>query len=102
MWLEGHLQRVLWASEASGWAVVRVATADGSVETAVGTLAGAIEDGEGTFVALEGAWQTHPVHGRQFRATGYLHGGPQTLEGMKLYLASSGVRGVAMRCGSPG
>lgn len=93
VWLEGTLSRVLWASEETGWAVIRVDVGD-DVVTAVGTLAGAIQDGEGVFVALEGDWETHPVHGRQFKSTGFLQGGPQTLEGMKLYLASSGVRGV--------
>lgn len=92
-WLEGTLSRVLWASEESGWAVVRVETKTELV-TAVGTLAGAIEGGEGVFLALEGDWETHPVHGRQFKASGYLQGGPQTLEGVKLYLGSAGVKGV--------
>ena len=93
-WLEGHLTRVLWASEESGYAVVRLLAPDGAVHTVVGTLAGAIQGGEGVFVALEGSWEKHPVHGQQFRAAGYIQGSPRTLEGMKLYLASSGIKGV--------
>ena len=68
IWLEGHLSRVLWASEESGWAVILVNTGEDLI-TAVGTLAGAIGDGDGTFLALEGDWESHPVHGRQFKST---------------------------------
>jgi len=93
-WVEGHLRRVLWASEQTGYAIVRVETVEEEVVTAVGTLGVLIEAGEGAFVALEGRWETHAVHGRQFRATGYLQGTPRSLEGMRLYLASTGVKGV--------
>ncbi len=93
-WLEGTLVRVLWASEHTGYAVVRMRL-DGDEEVVtVGQLASLSEQVEGAFVALEGTWEEHPVHGRQFRAAGMLQGTPQTLKGMALYLASSGVRGV--------
>lgn len=93
-WVEGRLQRVLWASDTSGYAVVRLSGSDDTSYVAVGLLADLVDHAEGAFVALEGRWETHPVHGRQFRCTGALHGSPRSLEGMKLYLASSGVPGV--------
>ena len=49
-WLEGHIQRVLWTSEDSGWAVIRLATGPDEAVTAVGTLAMAVQDGEGAFL----------------------------------------------------
>lgn len=93
-WIEGSLTRVLWASERSAYAVVRMHTADDREIVVVGDLKPLVEEGEGTFAALEGRWEEHAVHGRQFRCTGLLHGTPRSLEGMRMYLASAGIRGV--------
>lgn len=93
-WVEGRLRRVLWASASSGYAVVRLQGADELEFVAVGMLADLVDHAEGAFLALEGRWEEHPVHGRQFRCSGTLHGSPRSLEGMQLYLASSGVKGV--------
>lgn len=93
-WVEGSVTRVLWSSERTDYAVVRLHTSDDRDIVAVGDLAVLAESGEGTFTALEGRWEEHPVHGRQFRCTGYLQGTPRSLEGMRMYLASAGVRGV--------
>lgn len=97
-WVEGQLCRVLWASEDSGFALVRVATRAGEV-TAVGNLAVPAAGldaatGVGPFLSLEGKWEDHPVHGRQFRVTGYLEGTPRTLDGLRAYLGSGAVPGV--------
>lgn len=92
-WVEGRLARVVWASANNGYAVVGLEV-DGEELTAVGELGLLAEQEHGTFVALEGRWETHPVHGKQFRATGFLQGTPRTVEGLKLYLGSAGVPGV--------
>ncbi len=92
-WLEGRLARVLWASEKNGYAVVRVAVG-GEEVVAVGTLASLADQPEGAFVALEGRWETHVVHGRQFRVVGLLEATPHTLAGLEVWLASAGVKGV--------
>lgn len=92
-WLEGRLQRVLWVSEKSGYAVVRVTTEEGDA-MAVGSLAALASQPEGAFVALEGDWETHAVHGRQFRTTGWLQATPHTLNGLRIWLASAGVKGI--------
>ncbi len=92
-WVEGRLARVIWASERNGYAVVGL-DVGGEELTAVGELGLLAEQEEGAFVALEGKYETHPVHGKQFRATGFLQGTPRTLEGLRLYLASSGVPGI--------
>ena len=95
-WLEGRVRRVVWASPESGYAILRLF--DGSEEhTAVGTLGPLVDDLDGlidSFVALEGRWENHAVHGRQFRASGFLQGLPRTLSGLELYLASAGVKGI--------
>jgi exodeoxyribonuclease V alpha subunit len=74
--------------------VVRLDTDRGLV-TAVGDLVVVLgEDAQGAFLAVEGEWEDHPVHGRQFRASGALQGLPRTMRGLELYLASSGIPGV--------
>ncbi len=93
-WVEGRLDRVLWASADRGYAVVRVTTADEMTIIAVGPLASLADAGEGTFVSFEGRYETHAVHGRQFRAVGMLESTPQTLDGMRLWLASAGIKGL--------
>ncbi len=93
-WLEGSLERVLWASDSSGWAVVRVVTADHGTVMAVGTLASLQGQEEGSFVALEGDFEDHSVHGRQFKATGLLEATPHTEQGLRIWLASAGVKGI--------
>jgi exodeoxyribonuclease V alpha subunit len=58
-------------------------------------LAGAVSEASvGAFLTLEGRFEEHGVHGHQFRASGYLLAMPRTLEGLTLYLGSSGVPGV--------
>jgi len=94
VWIEGRVERVLWVADDGGYAVVRLQTEQGMV-TAVGHL-GAALDGEarGTFLALEGRWEDHAVHGRQFRASGTLQAVPRTLKGLEIYLSSSGIPGI--------
>lgn len=93
-WLEGRLERVVWASDDGGYAVVRVKTEAGTV-TAVGELGLLADEAEvDDFVAVEGRWEDHAVHGRQFRSTGFLQGLPRTLQGLVLYLAQAGIPGV--------
>ena len=92
-WLEGHLTRILWSSDDSGFAIVKIDTGEQSI-TAVGSLAVLGGGEEPPFLALEGTWEEHQVHGRQFRVTGYLQGVPRTLQGMRLYLGSRGIPGV--------
>jgi len=93
-WIEGRLDRVLWASPTSGYAVVRVTTVDEVTLIAVGPLASVSDAEAGTFLSLEGRFETHPVHGRQFRVVGVLESTPQTLDGMRLWLASADIKGL--------
>src|SRR5688572_28988982 len=92
-WLEGRLSRVLWSSERSGYAIVRIST-DGGDVVAVGTLASLGGEEPGAFVSLEGDWEEHAVHGRQFRVSGVLQSTPHTLAGLQAWLAAAGVKGI--------
>ncbi len=95
-WLEGRVTRVVWASEETGYAVVRLSMGEDQPHvTAVGPLAVlADDDAVDTFIAVEGRWEEHNQHGRQFRVTGLLQGTPRTLDGLRSYLASSGLPGI--------
>ncbi|MEO0599992.1 MAG: ATP-dependent RecD-like DNA helicase, partial [Myxococcota bacterium] len=73
---------------------VRVTTVDEMSIIAVGPLASLGGSEPGAFLSLEGRYETHPVHGRQFRVVGLLESTPQTLDGMRLWLASSGIKGL--------
>ena len=98
LWLEGTVDRALWAADDGSYAVVRVRTTE-SVVTVVGPLGGlsALGEGQGGFVAIEGKYEEHALHGTQFRATGWLPGTPQTLAGLELWLGSAGIPGVGER-----
>jgi exodeoxyribonuclease V alpha subunit len=93
-WVEGRVERVLWAAADGSWAVLRVRTATGPVLVVgpLGTVA-SLQD-EQPFASFEGRYEQHPTHGWQFRSTGVLLSSPRTEEGLRLYLASSGVRGI--------
>ena len=87
-WVEGLLARVIWASDATGYGVLHVDTEDQGPVTAVGSLYLATQLEVGSFLALEGKWETHNDHGRQFRAEGFLAASPQTNKGLALYLST--------------
>lgn len=94
--LEGSLDRVLWWSERTGYAVVRLATPTGPVMV-VGHLGALASKEEGAFVSVEGDFEDHAVHGRQFRATGLLDSSPHTEAGLRIWLAQAGIPGVGRR-----
>jgi exodeoxyribonuclease V alpha subunit len=92
-WVEGTVGRVVYAAPESGYAVIRLVSGEEEV-TVVGSFADSIEELEGRFLALEGKWEEHAVHGRQFRASGFLANAPRTIAGLKLYLSASNLPGI--------
>src|SRR5690606_35771570 len=95
-WIEGRVERVLWAATDGGWAVLRVSTTSGSmvVVGALGAVAEDCKDGVQPFASFEGRYEEHASHGRQFRATGVLLESPRAVEGLRQYLGSGGIRGI--------
>lgn len=96
VWLEGTIERVLWTSPSSGYGVVRLQVESGTA-IAVGPLAAMAREECGAFVAVEGTWEDHPSHGRQFRAVGWMQDSPQSEHGIVLWLASIGISGVGRK-----
>lgn len=89
--LDATIDRVVFASDDSGWAVLRVALSSGASATAVGQLYG-LQAGER--VRLTGQWQEDRKYGSQFRASSYLSLLPETLDGIQRYLGSGLVPGI--------
>jgi len=91
MWIEGTVERVVWTSPDGGYGILVIQTGKKSIP-AVGDLAVVAE--EGKFLSLEGDFESHPSHGRQFRVQGFLEAEPRTLDGLRAYLASARLPGV--------
>jgi exodeoxyribonuclease V alpha subunit len=92
MLLEGTLERITYQSDDDGYLVARLTPSGKSyLVTIVGKLIG-VRPGE--TLALEGEWQEHREHGRQFLVSGYRTLMPATIDGMRRYLGSGLIKGV--------
>ncbi len=90
--LEGTVERVVYSSLETGYAVVRFKEKEGlRMLTAVGNL-GAV--GPGETVRLKGRWTSDKRYGLQFKAESYLPILPGTLEGIERYLGSGMIKGI--------
>ncbi len=90
--LEGTVERIVYASPETGYAVVRLREKDGMrIVTAVGNL-GATNPGE--MVRLRGQWISDKRYGLQFKVESYLSLVPATLEGIERYLGSGMIKGI--------
>lgn len=87
---EGQVFSVVFAAEDTGFAVVVLETADGTI-TAAGEL-GEVHPGD--YLRLHGRWADHPRFGRQFQAQWSEQATPTTLEGLEQYLASGSFPGI--------
>jgi exodeoxyribonuclease V alpha subunit len=92
----GSVDRVVFHNPETGFCVARFQVVDdgkylGAATTIVGTMP-AIKPGE--MLRLEGEWQTHPVHGRNFRVEWFEQEMPTSVEGIERYLASGAIAGV--------
>ncbi len=99
--LEGAVERITFVSPDDGYTVLRLAPttrlASFSAKDAEGlvTVVGNLPDlRPGESVKLEGQWQTHARHGRQFRAQNVHRVAPATVEGIRRYLGSGMIKGV--------
>lgn len=90
--LEGTLERITYQSAEDGYTVARLSpTGRKQPVTVVGTLLG-VRPGE--ILRLEGDWQEHREHGRQFVAQSFRSLMPATLDGIQRYLGSGLIKGI--------
>jgi len=88
--IKGTVSSVVYKSEDTGYAVIRVETKNGEV-TAVGTLPD-VEEGE--ILSAIGEWVKHNEYGKQLRIKEYERELPSGTDAMLRYLASGAITGV--------
>lgn len=92
--ISGTVQQIVFYNDENGYAVLRLASEDGSEVTATGTFPN-IAPGE--LVTLTGCWVTHPSYGEQFAAEAFERRLPSSVRGIAEYLGSGLIRGVGQR-----
>ncbi|MBW1741811.1 MAG: ATP-dependent RecD-like DNA helicase [Deltaproteobacteria bacterium] len=90
--LEGHLERIVYASERNDYTVAKLkVTGHQELITVVGLLAGIIPGQE---LSVSGDWETHPKYGQQFKANSFSVSMPAQIHGIQKYLGSGMIRGI--------
>lgn len=89
--VNGRIEAVLYASEDSGYAVLRVATEDGGEVSVVGCIPLA---SPGEAITAQGSWEEDPVYGPQFRAEYTQRMLPGDTDSIYAFLCSGAVRGI--------
>jgi exodeoxyribonuclease V alpha subunit len=94
--VSGSVDRIVFQNPDNGFCVARFVLDEDSVAdepstTIVGTLP---HVREGETLLLEGEWQVHPIHGRNFRVERCEATMPTSLAGIERYLASGAVSGI--------
>jgi exodeoxyribonuclease V alpha subunit len=94
--VSGSVDRIVFHNPESGFCVARFVLAeDGAVGEVSTTIVGTLPHvREGETLRLDGEWQVHPVHGRNFRVERCEPAMPTSIEGMERYLASGAVPGI--------
>lgn len=90
--LEGSLERITFHNPDTGYTVARVQPAGKRhLVPVVGKLIG-VQVGEA--LRLEGEWENHPEHGRQFAVSAWQAVLPTEVEGIRKYLGSGLIKGI--------
>src|SRR5436309_2665885 len=92
----GSVDRIVFRNGDTGFCVARFSLFEAAGRgqpptTIVGTLPN-VQVGE--VLRLDGEWQIHPVHGRNFRVERFEQELPTSLDGIERYLASGVIRGI--------
>ena len=90
--LKGHIERVTFSSEESGFSICKLKVKEErNLVAIVGNMVNPIP---GEFVQLEGKWIIHPKFGNQFQIHQYKTLVPATQAGIQKYLGSGLVKGI--------
>ena len=89
--LIGTVDSIIYKNEENGYTVLRLVDENGELVTVVGCFPYA---SAGESMILSGAWTTHSVHGRQFKAEYAQRMLPSTAPAIYDYLAGGAVRGI--------
>lgn len=89
--LSGTVENVIYRNEDNGYTVLRLRDGNGELVTVVGTFPFAAS---GETMIISGAWMSHSVHGRQFKAEFAQRFLPKTANDIYHFLAGGTVKGV--------
>ncbi len=90
--IEGVLERIVFANEADGWSVLRLARPGRRAQvTAVGNVFG-VQPGE--TLRLAGRWVSDKKWGEQFEVSSFRSIVPSSVDGIERYLGSGLIRGL--------
>ena len=89
--LSGTVDSVIYKNEENGYTVLRLKNGDGENVTVVGCFPYAAQ---GETMLLTGAWMTHAVHGKQFKAEFAQRLMPTDTPAIYEYLAGGSVKGI--------
>ena len=89
--LSGTVKAVIYKNEENGYTVLRLTDTDGEAVTVVGCFPYAAA---GESMVVSGAWTTHTVHGRQFKAEYAQRLLPSSANAIYEFLAGGSIRGI--------
>jgi exodeoxyribonuclease V alpha subunit len=90
--LEGHLERITYTDEKTGFTIAKVIVP--GRRDPVTVVANLMAPSPGEFLKMKGAWVRHPKYGRQFKVVHYETAVPATIEGIRRYLGSGLIKGI--------
>ncbi len=90
--LKGHIERVTFSSEESGFSVCKLKVRD--QRDLVAIVGNMVNPVPGEFVEVQGKWIIHPKFGNQFQIQQYKTLVPATQSGIQQYLGSGLVKGI--------
>ncbi len=90
------LERVVYANEENGYAVLKFQPENKREDPilAVGTM---MNPRVGAFFSLKGKWTQHPKFGKQLSFESFEEQRPESLEGIRMFLASGIIKGVGKK-----
>ncbi|MBN2298154.1 MAG: ATP-dependent RecD-like DNA helicase [Deltaproteobacteria bacterium] len=90
--LEGTLEKIVYRDDLSGWSVLRLSLSpDGQIIMVTGMFI-SVQPGER--LRIRGRWTESPEYGKQFAMGSYVSLSPETLTGIRQYLASGLIEGI--------
>jgi len=98
--LSGTVERIVYHNDENHWTVLRLKLAETATRyraktedltTVVGSMPGV---NVGETLLLNGEWQLHPQHGRNFKVHSFEPQLPSTVDGIRRYLGSGLIKGI--------
>ncbi len=94
--IKGTVEKIIFSNPENGYAIIKL-QANSKHEDAI-TVVGIIPSPRtGGFYAFKGEWIRHPKFGKQFSFNHYEEQMPESLDGIKMFLASGVIKGIGKK-----